>query len=120
MAPALDFQILDELAEDLGDVDFLCDTVAGYLAELPGRRTDMQAAFERNDRAELRARAHSLGSASQMLGAVDLAAQCASIERSALGVDAAGISSMFELWVSSCTRTESAMSEWLLVQGSNR
>ena len=66
MGPALDFRILEELAEDLGDVDFIRDTAAGYLAELPGRRGDMQAAFERNDRQDLRDRAHSLGSASQV------------------------------------------------------
>lgn len=120
MGPALDFRILEELAEDLGDVDFIRDTAAGYLAELPGRRGDMQAAFERNDRQDLRDRAHSLGSASQLLGAVELAAQCARIERSALTIDDAGLSSSFEHWVASCARTESAMSEWLLTQGSNR
>ena len=120
MGPALDFRILEELAEDLGDIGFLRETAAGYLAELPGRRNDMRAAFERNDRPELRSRAHSLGSASQLLGAVDLAARCASIERSALTIDDAGLSSSFEHWVASCARTESAMSEWLLTQGSNR
>jgi HPt (histidine-containing phosphotransfer) domain-containing protein len=120
MVPTLDGAILDQLAEDLGDIDFLRDTAAGYLAELPGRRSEMRAAYERRDRQELRDRAHSLGSASQMLGAVELGAQCAIVERLALTVGDGELSSMFGRWVDACTRTESAMAQWLLTQGSNR
>jgi HPt (histidine-containing phosphotransfer) domain-containing protein len=120
MAPVLDMRILDELGEDLGDADFLREIVVGYLAELPDRQQEMRSAFERGDRPGLRARAHSLGSASLMLGAVNLAAACASMERSALTVDSAGLAQIFDEWVSACRHTEPALSEWLSIQGSNR
>ena len=120
MAPVLNFQILDELGDDLGDADFLRDTIAGYLTELPRRQADMRAAFDENDRPELRGQAHSLGSASLMLGAVELAGACASIERSALTADPSELMGLFEVWVDASERTAVAMGDWLAVQGSNR
>ena len=107
--PALDEQRLADLGEDLGDDDFLQETVSIYLAELPGRRSVMRQAFLIGDREQLRDSAHSLGSASALLGACDLEAACRAVERQALSVDAAGLAALAQTWSRSCELAEPAL-----------
>ena len=112
MPPVLDVARLAELGVDLGDDEFLKETVDIYLAELPGRQTTMRAAFDSGDRERLRAGAHSLGSASALMGASELASACRAIELRARDATSAELASMFHHWSVACDRTGLAIREW--------
>ena len=125
MPPVLDRAQLDALGDDLGDVEFLRETVELYLGELPTRRSAMLEAFEVSDRTAVRERAHSLGSASAMLGAAELAAACRAIEHAAAGAQPAELAALRTQWTGACDRTAAALRQWLAPnasadQGSNR
>lgn len=79
-AGAVDHDRLTDLADQLGDLGLLRETVRVYLAELPGRQTSIAAAVEAEDRDTLRLVSHSLKSSSAMLGATSLSAVCAELE----------------------------------------
>ena len=120
MLPALDTTRLAELGDDLGDAEFLVETVGIFLSELPGRRAAMHTAFHADDRVGMRESAHSLGSASAMLGVLELESTCRAVELRAGDVDAAGLAVLLAQWTSSCDGAQSAVQEWLGAQGSNR
>jgi HPt (histidine-containing phosphotransfer) domain-containing protein len=77
----VDLAQLQELERDLADRSLVVSTVALFLDELPGRRTAMATALEPLDRDSLRKAAHTLKSASALLGGRRLASTCAEIER---------------------------------------
>ncbi len=112
MLPVLDREQLDALGDDLGDADFLRETVEMYLSELPGRRSLMQQAYTTSDRPALVEIAHSLGSSSAMLGGTALAAACRAIEHGAVAVDPDELAALMRAWDDACDRTDSAMREW--------
>jgi HPt (histidine-containing phosphotransfer) domain-containing protein len=119
MSISFDAGRLTELGEDLGDQEFLQQTVAVYLAELPGRTAMMHHAVRTDDRRLLEESAHSLGSASAMLGALELADACRSVEQHAGTADMDSLMVLVDLWTSSVDRAEVALGQWLSTQGSN-
>ncbi|HQZ86544.1 MAG TPA: Hpt domain-containing protein, partial [Actinomycetota bacterium] len=76
----IDWSVLDTLVEDIGDREFVVETVRVYLAELPGRVGAIIGAVEQGDSEAVKAAAHSLKSSSAMLGAVGLARICRDLE----------------------------------------
>ncbi len=114
MPPVLDHDQLDSLGTDLGDADFLRETVELFLAELPGRTSLMDQAYAASDRPALMEVAHSLGSASAMLGGAQLAAACRAIEHGAGTATAAELAGLLRAWNESCRQTDSAMRRWCL------
>ncbi len=72
--------MLAQLAEDVGDEDFVRETVQVFLDELPGRVGAITAGARDGDPAAVRAGAHSLKSSAGMLGAVNMARICRDIE----------------------------------------
>jgi HPt (histidine-containing phosphotransfer) domain-containing protein len=120
MPPVLDHDQLDALGADLGDADFLRETVELFLAELPGRTGLINQACATSDRSALVEVAHSLGSASAMLGGAQLAAACRAIEHGAATASPAELAGLLQDWNSSCLQTEGAMRSWCGAQGSNR
>lgn len=81
--PVLDEGALRRLTDDLGDAQIVLDTVALYLDELPGRLTALRDSLAAGNARALRQTAHSLKSASAMLGAAALAGRCLALEREA-------------------------------------
>lgn len=82
-APAIDRDTLRRLADDLGDTSFVAETVRLYLAELPERLALLETGLSQGDVDAVRSTAHSLKSASAMLGAGPLSASCLALERAA-------------------------------------
>ncbi len=120
MSISFDAGRLTELGDDLGDLEFLRQTVRVYLEELPGRAAMMHHAVRTDDRTLIEDSAHSLGSASAMLGAVELADACRALEQQAATEDMDRIMVLVDLWTSSLDRAEAALRQWLSAQGSNR
>jgi CheY-like chemotaxis protein/HPt (histidine-containing phosphotransfer) domain-containing protein len=73
---AVDRQVLDDLAVDLGEQVVVIDLVRTYLAELPARRTAVVAASEAGDVSAAKRAAHLLRSCSLLLGAIELGDAC--------------------------------------------
>ena len=82
---SLDLAVLATLASDIGDEDLVRETVRTYLTELPHRMDAMATAIGSGDPKQVKETAHSLKSASAMLGATHMAQLCADIERAAAG-----------------------------------
>lgn len=81
--PAVDVPTLTRLVGDLGDPAIVAETIALYLAELPERLAALEADLAAGDAAAVRLTAHSLKSASAMLGARPLSRSCLDVERAA-------------------------------------
>ena len=77
---SIDWSVLATLAEDVGDRDFVVETVQVYLSELPGRIGAIVEGAERGDAAGVKAAAQSHKSSSGMLGALGLARICRDLE----------------------------------------
>jgi HPt (histidine-containing phosphotransfer) domain-containing protein len=118
MPPILDSERLAALGDDLGDAEFLRETVEIYLGELPSRQTAMRNAHSVGDRTDMRDRAHSLGSASAMLGLMELESSCRLVELNAQGADDVELSRLFGDWMNSSERALVAVTAWLSTQGS--
>ena len=114
MLPVLDHEQLDALGDDLGDVDFLRETVEMYLSELPGRKSLMQQAYTGTDLPGLVEIAHSLGSSSAMLGGAQLATACRAIEHRAATAEPGELAELMRVWDEACDRTDGAMREWVM------
>ncbi len=82
-SPSLDRDVLAALAEDIGDDDLVRETVRTYLEELPVRLTALTRSYDAGDQHGVTETAHSLKSASAMLGAVHMSDLCAVVEQSA-------------------------------------
>ena len=113
MPPTLDSERLAALGDDLGDVDFLRQTVQIYLAELPSRQSAMRNANSVGDRTGMRDSAHSLGSASAMLGLMELESSCRFVELRAKSANDTELSAMFDQWMKSSERARLAVTAWL-------
>ena len=119
MPPILDSQRLAALGDDLGDAEFLRETVEIYVGEMPSRQTAMRNAHSVGDRSDMRDRAHSLGSASAMLGLMELESSCRLVELRATSADDTELSGLFDHWMNSSERALVAATVWLsTAQGS--
>lgn len=96
--PAIDFSILVTLEADIGDREFVFETIEVYLAELPDRVAAITQGLLRGDLAEVKPVAHSLKSSSAMLGALHLASVCQDIENAAVsgGIDTGRYASLLQ------------------------
>jgi HPt (histidine-containing phosphotransfer) domain-containing protein len=120
MTPVLDARRLAELGDDLGDAEFLEETIGVYLSELPKRRAAMNAAHDVHDDDALRGVGHSLGSSSALFGAAEVEIACRALELYPPGLDMAGVAELVAQVNVACDRAQVAMQEWLAAQGSNR
>jgi PAS domain S-box-containing protein len=80
-AADLDLGVLQELVVDLGDHAVVAGLVETFLNELDGRVNSIDSATRGGDVETARRAAHTLKSSARLLGAVQLADACASIER---------------------------------------
>lgn len=80
--PAIDDQVLAQLADDFGDASLVVELVSTFLGELDMRVTGIVEADD--DQAAGRA-AHALKSSARLLGANDLADACQHIEHDGVG-----------------------------------
>jgi HPt (histidine-containing phosphotransfer) domain-containing protein len=74
----------------------------------------MRSAYSGGDCTDMRDRAHSLGSASAMLGLMELESSCRFVELRAPSADATELSAMFDHWMKSSERARLAVTTWLL------
>lgn len=79
----LQTSVLATLESDIGDREFVVDTIEVYLGELPGRVAAIAQALLEGDARGVKAVAHSLKSSSAMLGAIPLSEMCAQLEATA-------------------------------------
>ena len=108
---SLDLAVLAELAADLGDDEIVRETVGIYLQELPVRLEAMTAALAVGEYRQVAETAHSLKSASAMLGAGRMAALCQQMETSATASDATD--SQLESIISEADQVAAAMTAHL-------
>jgi CheY-like chemotaxis protein len=109
----LDRSRLDALAEQLGDLSLLRETVRAYLTEMPRRRDALRAAVRDDDRAAVRLVAHSLRSSSAMLGASSLAQRCAEVEEIADTATPAALAGLALRVEALSDETGAALVRWL-------
>lgn len=109
---ALDLDVLEVLVNDLGDAELVADTVRTYLDELPQRMTALDGAWRAGDIDAAREIAHSLKSASAMLGASRMAQLCQEVENVGDG-EAAGSSVDPTVIQREADRIRAAMSDYL-------
>jgi PAS domain S-box-containing protein len=76
----LDRDVLDTLADELGDAAIVESLVESYLSELASRSADIQRAAAAGELAQVRRKAHALKSSSQMLGLAELGELCRRLE----------------------------------------
>ena len=76
----VDWKVLRALEDDLGDPEFVGETIEVFLAELPGRTFAIVDGVRRGVATDFVAAAHSLKSSSAMLGALLLASLCLQLE----------------------------------------
>lgn len=97
-APVVDLTTLITLESDIGDRDFVFETIEVYLSELPDRVAAITQGLHRGDLVEVKPVAHSLKSSSAMLGAFQLAAVCQDIENAAAsgGLDTGRYASLLQ------------------------
>lgn len=117
--PVLDLPVLLDLGEQLGDEELLEMVVDTYLGELPSRSERLSAGPD-EDLEEFRRVAHSLKSASAMVGAMAVSAVCADLERA---VDDERLEDSRRLAAHALTLlrpTARALEEWKAQAGSNR
>ena len=110
---------LTELGEDLGDPSSFGRRSRSTWTNCPGGSAMMHHAVRTDDRRLLEDSAHSLGSASAMLGALELADACRSVEQLAATADMDSLMVLVDLWTSAVERAEAALRQWLSAQGSN-
>jgi HPt (histidine-containing phosphotransfer) domain-containing protein len=103
---------LAALADDLGDADVVRAVVRTYLDELPEQRERARSAAARGDAGAVRAVAHGLASASAVVGAHDLAAQCRRLEHDRDSA-ADALPGLVEGWDATCAATAAALHRWL-------
>jgi CheY-like chemotaxis protein/HPt (histidine-containing phosphotransfer) domain-containing protein len=86
-AQVVDVTQLHELEDQLADPVLVAKTIMTYLDQLGTRRAAFADALRHDDRDAVRAAAHTLKSASALLGAASLAAACATVEQRASSAD---------------------------------
>ena len=110
--PLLDRTVLDSLERDLGDASVVREVVETYLGLLPERRSAVAEAAGAHDLVRLRRSAHALGSASAVVGAVELRGLCRELEHLDPTSETAVLDPLLEAWGSSCARTQDALRTW--------
>ncbi|MGL4305986.1 MAG: Hpt domain-containing protein [Mycobacteriaceae bacterium] len=116
LAPDFDPEVLSALAEDLGDSAVVREAVAVWLAELPARRRTLREAIAEGDKVTVAAQAHSLASASALLGAHRLAGFCRKLEHCSLSQDSgehfAPKEECYQMCEELCENARQAFVEW--------
>lgn len=79
--PVLDFQVIDELKQMAGDLDFVAEMIQSYLDDVPQRLQSLRLALEAGELDMINEVAHALGSLSASLGAATLTHRCRTLER---------------------------------------
>ncbi len=120
MTAVLDPDRLAALGEDLGEPEFVEQTLRIYLAELPKRQQAIAAALAADDRGSISGVAHSLKSASALFGADEVQGICLSLELQAAALPAEVLVLRVDELNLACQRAQAAMLAWLAAQGSNR
>ncbi len=120
MTTVLDPDRLAALGEDLGEAEFVEQTLRIYLGELPKRQAAMNSALRADDRGAMSGVAHSLKSASALFGAYEVEGLCRTIEAQAPALDELDLASTIDELNAACDRVRIAMNDWLAAQGSNR
>ncbi|OAB57930.1 hypothetical protein AY600_00100 [Phormidium willei BDU 130791] len=80
--PILDMQVLDELQQMAGEVDFVIEMIESYLDDVPERLHRLHLALEAGELDMIGQAAHALGSLSASLGAAALTYRCRTLEDS--------------------------------------
>lgn len=109
----LDVAVLATLERDLGDPGLVREVVQVYLDQLDVRRQALLAAVAVGDSRAVRREAHTLGSASAMVGAVELLARCRDLERSELPEGPLTGHPLVVAWARASEETETAVAGWL-------
>jgi PAS domain S-box-containing protein len=78
--PILDMQVLDELQQMAGEVDFVIEMIESYLDDVPERLQRLHLALEAGELDMIGQAAHALGSLSASLGAAALTHRCRTLE----------------------------------------
>ncbi|KPQ35344.1 MAG: Signal transduction histidine kinase [Phormidium sp. OSCR] len=78
--PILDLQVLDELQQMAGEVDFVIEMIESYLNDVPERLQRLHMALEGGELDMIGQAAHALGSLSASLGAAALTHRCRTLE----------------------------------------
>jgi len=120
MTTVLDPDRLAALGDDLGEAEYVAQTLRIYLGELPKRQAAMTFALRAGDRGAMSGVAHSLKSASALFGAYEVEGICRTIEAQAPTLDEVDLAGMVEELNLACDRVRIAMNDWLAAQGSNR
>ena len=118
MDSCIDPDQLQRLADDVGDLGFVLDTVDIYLDEMPGRQAMMAAALQEDDWVRVRQIAHQLGSASALVGANEIATRCSILEHrdAAVPLDLTRVEVDFR---ACCDRADVVLRQWVAVQRSD-
>lgn len=109
----LDHTALAALARDLDDDLLVRQVVQLFLDQLHDRQRAVAEAVEAKDAVRVRREAHTLGSASAMVGAVELLRASRRLESSELGAATLLTDPLLVAWWTSCAETESAVEAWL-------
>ncbi len=78
--PILDMQVIDELQQMAGEVDFVIEMIERYLDDVPQRLKSLRMALAGGELDMIEQAAHALGSLSASLGAVALTHRCRTLE----------------------------------------
>lgn len=78
--PSVDVAVLDRLVQDFGDRSIVEDLVVTFLRELPSRGDALLETLSAGDSQTAKRAAHTLKSSARLLGALQLADMCQSIE----------------------------------------
>jgi HPt (histidine-containing phosphotransfer) domain-containing protein/acyl-coenzyme A thioesterase PaaI-like protein len=113
--PALDAAVLADLAADLGEPGVVIEALDIYVEELPGRVASIMRASSAERLSVLTETAHTLKSASRMLGAGHLADLCAAVETAAAatshGFDASDLPTLVDALRSEAHRVAAAVAD---------
>ncbi len=78
--PILDIQVIDELKQMAGDLDFVAEMIQSYLDDVPQRLQSLRLALDAGELDMINEVAHALGSLSASLGAAALTHRCRTLE----------------------------------------
>ncbi len=109
----VDHGVLAGLERDLGAREVVREVVQLFLEQLSHRRPAVLDAAAAGDLLGVRRAAHTLGSASAIVGAVELLGLCRELEACRLTGPALAAAPLLATWSRSCTETEFALTDWL-------
>ncbi len=111
--PPLD--LAGALTRAADDKEFLAEMLEHFMADVPGRRGELEAALEEGDAERLSRRAHSLKGAAATLGAVGIAAAALRLEQAGREGDLSGVNRMLADLDAEVARLEAFLSrpDWM-------